>query len=64
MENLSNPEIIELHKQLAHYNTMFSKYTNYCMHLKNQSKDFSQYKKLAFRYLDLHTTTLHKLKDL
>lgn len=64
MSKISNPDTTELHRQLAHYNHMFSKYTNYCMHLKNKSEDFSQYKKLAYRYLDLHTATLHKLRSL
>ena len=64
MREIETNNIKMLHQDLAHYQTMFSKYTSYCMHLKNNREDFSQYKKLAFKYLDLHTTTLRKLKSL
>jgi hypothetical protein len=64
MREIETNNIKMLHQDLAHYQTMFSKYCSYCMHLKNNHEDFSKYKKLAYRYLDLQQAIERKLKSL
>ena len=56
--------IKQLHKDLAHYQHLFAKYTSYCMKSKTGSKDYKNYKRLAFRYYDLQSAILRRLENL
>jgi hypothetical protein len=56
--------IKQLHKDLAHYQHLFAKYTSYCMKSKTGSKDYRNYKRLAFRYYDLQSAILRRLENL